>query len=72
MNSLSRLFIIAPYYAHIFQNEEWLRTGNGTMFNEYSPHEQELLEKYRKISPEMQMHVLDYVKLLLKGQEMLP
>jgi transcriptional regulator with XRE-family HTH domain len=50
-------------------NEVWLRTGEGAMFNEYSPREQDLLEKFRRISPEMQKHVLDYVKLLLKGQE---
>jgi transcriptional regulator with XRE-family HTH domain len=50
-------------------NEGWLRTGSGAMFNEYSPREQDLLEKFRRISPEMQKHVLDYVKLLLKGQE---
>jgi transcriptional regulator with XRE-family HTH domain len=49
-------------------NETWLRTGEGSMFNEYSPREQELLEKFRKISPAMQKHILDYVDLLLEGQ----
>ncbi|MDR2535597.1 MAG: helix-turn-helix domain-containing protein [Treponema sp.] len=49
-------------------NEAWLRTGEGAMFNEYSPHEQDLLEKFRKISPEMQKHILEYVNLLIKGQ----
>lgn len=50
-------------------NETWLRTGIGTMFNEAVPGERELLEIFRKLSPEMRKTNLKIIHELLEVQE---
>lgn len=50
-------------------NETWLRTGVGAMFNERVSGEQELLEIFRKLSPEMRKVNLKIIHELLETQE---
>jgi transcriptional regulator with XRE-family HTH domain len=50
-------------------NETWLRTGRGPMFNEAVPCEDELLEIFRKLSPQMRQSILKITQDLLEAQE---
>jgi transcriptional regulator with XRE-family HTH domain len=58
---------------HVFAvNEEWLRTGNGEMFQKnQSPLENEVLKMFRELSQEAQLIIRDYIKMVLKQQEAL-
>lgn len=49
-------------------NEHWLRTGEGSIFENVAK-KQEMLELFSKLSPESQEYMLDTLKLLLKHQE---
>jgi transcriptional regulator with XRE-family HTH domain len=53
-------------------NEEWLRDGKGEMFqgNE-TPLEQEFIELFRNLSPQVQAMVRDYVRMILEQQQTL-
>jgi transcriptional regulator with XRE-family HTH domain len=50
-------------------DETWMRTGTGTMFGNAIPGERELLEIFRKLSPEMRQANLKISHALLEAQE---
>lgn len=51
-------------------NENWLRTGEGEMFNS-SPYEQEFVEIFSTLQPETQQCLLNIAKELLENQRKL-
>jgi transcriptional regulator with XRE-family HTH domain len=58
---------------HVFNvNEEWLRTGDGEMFQNNKSHlEGEVLEMFRGLSEKAQLMIRDYTKMVLEQQEAL-
>ena len=48
-------------------NEHWLRTGEGSIFENVAQ-TQEVLDLFSKLSPESQDYMLDTLRLLLKHQ----
>ena len=50
-------------------NENWLRTGDGKMFNSMSPYEKELLSVYERLTEDTQEFILDMARNLLQRQE---
>ncbi|MDR1218436.1 MAG: helix-turn-helix domain-containing protein [Treponema sp.] len=58
---------------HVFNvNEEWLRTGDGEMFQNNKSHlEGEVLEMFRGLSEKAQLMIRDYIKMVLEQQESL-
>jgi transcriptional regulator with XRE-family HTH domain len=50
-------------------NETWLRTGEGPMFNQAVPGEEELLDIFRQLSPHMRQSILKITEDLLEAQE---
>lgn len=50
-------------------NEDWLRTGNGDMFNRELNHMAELaLSKFKDLTPEFQDYIVKQISLLLEMQ----
>ena len=49
-------------------DEEWLRTGIGEMFGIVSPHEKELMDIFRKLTPNTQEFILEMAQNLFKRQ----
>jgi DNA-binding XRE family transcriptional regulator len=49
-------------------DENWLRTGRGTMFLSASPYEKELLDIFSRLSPDTQEFLLEMARNLLKKQ----
>jgi transcriptional regulator with XRE-family HTH domain len=47
-------------------SEQWLRTGDGEIFDEASPLEGKLLEVFRKLPNDLQDMILEYAELLSK------
>jgi transcriptional regulator with XRE-family HTH domain len=58
---------------HVFNvNEDWLRTGNGEVFQKYKSHlEGEILEMFRGLSEKAQLMIRDYIRMVLEQQEAL-
>jgi transcriptional regulator with XRE-family HTH domain len=58
---------------HVFNvNEEWLRTGDGEMFQKNKPHlEDEALEMFRGLSEKTQLMIKDYIRMVLEQQQAL-
>ena len=50
-------------------NEDWFRTGKGTMFASSSPHEKELLDIFAKLTPDTQDFLLEMARSLLNRQK---
>lgn len=51
-------------------NENWLRTGNGTMFSS-TPYERQLLDIFEKLTPESQDYLYSIAEGLLSTEEKL-
>jgi transcriptional regulator with XRE-family HTH domain len=50
-------------------NEDWLRTGKGTMFGPASPYEKELLAVFDKLTADTQEFILEMAQNLLRRQK---
>jgi transcriptional regulator with XRE-family HTH domain len=58
---------------HVFGvNEDWLRTGNGDMFQKDNSHlENEVLKMFRGLSEKAQLMIRDYIQMVLEQQQVL-
>jgi transcriptional regulator with XRE-family HTH domain len=58
---------------HVFGvNEDWLRTGNGEMFQKDNSHlENEVLKMFRGLSEKAQLMIKDYIQMVLEQQQVL-
>jgi SOS-response transcriptional repressor LexA len=58
---------------HVFNvNEEWLRAGDGEMFQNSKSHlEGEVLEMFRGLSEKARLMIRDYIRMVLEQQEAL-
>lgn len=52
-------------------NEEWLRSGKGTMFNSHDKKFDEFYEIYSHLKPQLQDFLIESANLLLKKQDLL-